>query len=226
MSLGAILARLLPRPRVIMDREGSSPYLSRFYLLGNRFDASGARVGRSRLPFSLYLHKFHRSDDDGALHSHPWRWSFALILRGGYSEERRVGDRVERRFLPPGAVNFIRGSDYHRIDLLERDAWTLFLAGPKVGTWYFWDRDTGRRAHWRAFCDARRGLIPDAGWTADVASGVSGLPNPSGEVAARTALPSMNRVRVSARAAQPRGAAVGDAALGLRGEQSDEQVAP
>lgn len=147
-----------------MDREGGSPYLSRFYLLGNRFNNHGIRVSRSWLPFSLYLHQFHRSDDDGALHSHPWRWSVSLILSGGYSEERRVGDNVVRRNMRPWSINVICGSDYHRVDLFGCEAWSLFLAGPKVSTWYFWDRSTKMRAHWRAFVDAKRGVIADAGW--------------------------------------------------------------
>jgi hypothetical protein len=166
-----ILEKLFGRPRVIYDREGGSPYLSRWYLLGSVFDDTGKRVARSRLPFSLFLHKFHRSDDDGALHSHPWRWSVAFILRGGYSEERRVGDRVVRRVKLPFQLNLIRGTDFHRVDLLGESCWTLFLAGPKASSWYFWDRFTKKRAGWREFKAEKRGLVADAGWQDDQREG-------------------------------------------------------
>jgi hypothetical protein len=161
-----ILEKLLGKPRVIYDREGGSPYLSRYYIFGSAFDDNGKRVRRSWMPISLFLHKFHRSDDDGALHSHPWRWSIALILRGGYSEERRVGDGVVRRLVRPFRFNFIRGTDYHRVDLLGESAWTLFLAGPKVSTWYFWDRVTKRRVGWKAFITEKRDGVA-ADWEND-----------------------------------------------------------
>jgi hypothetical protein len=168
MSLAErILSRLLHH-RVITGREMNDPYLSRWYILGTRFDSNGKKLSHSRLPFSLFIHRFHRSDDDGCLHSHPWAWSVALILRGGYSEERRVGDEVIRRLVRPWRLNFIRGTDYHRVDLVGHDAWSLFLAGPKVSTWYFWDRETKRRAEWRSFIAMKRGLEwPTRGWEAD-----------------------------------------------------------
>lgn len=33
----------------------------------------------------IYLHKFMRSDEDRALHDHPWSF-LSIILRGGYFE--------------------------------------------------------------------------------------------------------------------------------------------
>lgn len=182
--LTAIAARL-PDPRVIYDREGGTPYLSRWYLIGKRYDPDPKLDGQARdafhdqrasegtrfinLPFNLFLHRFHRSDDDGALHNHPWAWSVALILAGGYSEERREADGVVRREFRPLAINFIRGSDYHRVDLFEQDAWSLFLVGPKVSSWYFWDRDRKARSNWRDFIAHKRGLADDARWESDTA---------------------------------------------------------
>lgn len=169
-SLCERLARHLAPPRVITGRDGASPYLSRWYLLGAARDNTGHVVEASwqeRLPFNLFLHRFHRSDDDGALHSHPWKWSVAFVLAGGYSEERRVGDDVIRREVRPGRLNFIAATDYHRVDLLERDAWTLFFAGPKAGTWFFWDRDKKARAPWRAFCDWTEGKSAEPTWEPD-----------------------------------------------------------
>lgn len=141
--------------RTIYDRNGISPYLTRSYLLGRR--SNDDETVTSRRSVNLYLHHFHRGDDDAALHSHPWRWSIAFILAGGYSEERRVGDGVIRRFVLPFRFNVIRADDYHRVDLLAPSTWTLFLAGPRVDTWYFWDRETKLRAKWDLYIDWLRG---------------------------------------------------------------------
>lgn len=160
------LSRLLPDPRVIYDREGGTPYLSRWYLIGAQRKEDPLRKGNlvdetksfwERLPINLYLHRFHRSDDDGALHSHPWSWAVSFVLAKGYSEERRIGDTVIRRLVYPFTLNFLRGQDYHRVDLIEgQQAWSLFLVGPKKDTWYFWDREKKARCRWREFIFAKR----------------------------------------------------------------------
>ena len=163
----------LSPPRVIFDREGGRPYLSRWYLTSAQGDVDpdlfDARTETTPewLP-KLFLHRFHRSDDDHALHSHPWRWAVAYVLVGGYSEERRVGDQVVRRDVRPGCLNFFFFSDtFHRVDLYEEDAWSLFLVGPKTGDgWHFWDRDTKMRCGWRDFVLSRRGG-PVPPWVAD-----------------------------------------------------------
>jgi hypothetical protein len=90
----------------------------------------------------MYVHKFERSDEDKQLHSHPWAFAISLILKGGYEEERREGNDVKKRVLYPGSFNFLSSDTYHRVDLLEKDCWTVILCGPKTQTWYFWDRDS------------------------------------------------------------------------------------
>ena len=168
------LAGHLPQPRVIYDRAGCSPYLSRYYLIGAPFMTEGSepidRLGSpkpeaiSPRGLGLYLHRFHQSDDDIALHNHPWKWARSLILAGGYWEERRDEDRVTvRRILrKPGAWLRINQDDFHRVDLLERDSWSLFIAGPKTSSWSFWNRVTGETVHWREFIRRIRG----SGWVA------------------------------------------------------------
>ena len=147
------LVQHLPEPRVIQDRDGKSPYLSRWYLLQHPGRDSGGGV-------ALFLHRFHRGDDDMELHSHPWVWSVSLILSGGYREERRIGsDHVTVRELRPGRINVIRGTDFHRVDLYdEGEAWSLFLAGPHMGIgWGFWNRVTREFTPWREFITHKRG---------------------------------------------------------------------
>lgn len=163
------IVKSLPPPRVIFDREGGSPYLSRWYLSGRPAMPDGSEpfteLGQPREGAIFpggdhqYIHRFHRSDDDGALHNHPWESSTSIVLVGGYAEERRASDdSVQRRTVRPGNVNHIAHDTYHRVDLLDVDAWSLFFAGPKAGTWGFWDRDTHEFTDWRAFIAKKRGL--------------------------------------------------------------------
>lgn len=173
----ALLERLTSKmvPRVIYDRDGGSPYLSRYYLIGKPKMADGSSpvdaTGQTRegaiFPdgLHLYLHRFHRSDGDNALHSHPWSWAYALILAGGYREERRDELHVNTRIVRPGRIVSLKNDDYHRVDLLENDSWSLFLAGPKASSWSFWDRFTGEVFHWRDFIATVRG----PGWDSETA---------------------------------------------------------
>lgn len=157
-------AAMLGKPTVVYDRKGDSPYLSRYYLTSRRDDE---REEGSDRAVNVFLHRFHRGDDDVALHNHPWGWGFSLILSGGYREELRAGDEVVTREFRPGDVNFLTHETYHRVELLEDECWTLFVAGPKTtGSWGFWDRETKRRAHWRQFIDEVRTGEP-AEWIDD-----------------------------------------------------------
>lgn len=169
-SLLLWLTTFLAAPRVIMDRDGGTPYLARHYLIGKRpaVDQHGnpVRAERPSTP-QVYLHRFFRSDHDGELHSHPWRWAVAIILAGGYAEERRVGDRVETKLRLPGSIVFLRGEDFHRGDLLAPESWSLFIVGPKVSNWFFWNRDTKLRAPWRSFLAWKQDGAAVAQWQPD-----------------------------------------------------------
>jgi len=162
------LVKRMARPRIIRDRSGSSPYLSRYYIIGRPRMADGSdpfdEYGDLRpgviyndYGFGVYLHKFHRSDDDLELHNHPWAWALSLVLAGGYFEERRIeGREVTTREVRPGRLNWITHGTYHRVDLREDDAWTLFIVGPKTSSWGFWSRDTGVFTEWRDFLRQKR----------------------------------------------------------------------
>lgn len=111
---------------------------------------------------NMYLHHFLRSDADDALHNHPWS-GVSIILTGGYSEERLVGPakemQITRTKYGPGDVNVIGKDDYHRVDLLEADCWTLFVTGQKEQSWGFVDRVTGAFTPWRERLESR-GIAP------------------------------------------------------------------
>lgn len=116
----------------------------------------------------IYLNHFLRGDLDEELHSHPWDSSRSLVLLNGYGEERRhtktltvpgliqCRHSVVRYQRMPGDVIEINNDTFHRIDDLPHGcAWTLFFTGRYVGTWYFWNRTTGRTEQWRSFLQSR-----------------------------------------------------------------------
>jgi hypothetical protein len=143
-------------PRIIMDREGGSVYLERYYIFGGPSeDGEWADA-----PIGVYLHRFRRSDDDQDLHNHPWEGSVSFILAGGYDEERRIGDDVVSRRFDPFSFNIIHANDFHRVDLLEQDAWSIFVVGRKAQSWGFWNRTTKLFMPWREFIAKKRGVDP------------------------------------------------------------------
>lgn len=110
------------------------PYMKRWYVIPrNRF-------------FNIYLHKFERSDDDRALHDHPWK-SVSFILKGVYAEHFAGG---VIRGAGKGDWIFREATHTHRISVIPNvDVWTLFITGPKVRDWGFlcpqgW-------VHWKKF---------------------------------------------------------------------------
>ena len=74
-------------PRMICGADGSA-YLTRYTLVD---------FGKHRS--RIYLHEFHRGDEDAELHSHPWD-AVSFVIHDGHREERLVDDRVVVRALP------------------------------------------------------------------------------------------------------------------------------
>lgn len=110
------------------------PYLLRWHLIPrNRF-------------FNVYLHKFLRSDDDRALHDHPWAFNASILLKGSYIEHTKNGDFLRRR----GRIYIRRGEYAHRVQLIKgKPVWTLFITGRKVRAWGFHCPQGWR--HWKDF---------------------------------------------------------------------------
>jgi hypothetical protein len=101
---------------------------------------------------NVYLHRFLRSDDDRALHDHPWD-NRSLILDGSYLEHvqdgqvvrRTAGDAVERRAI-----------EAHRVELIDGEpAVTLFFTGPIVRRWGFYCSSGWK--HWKEFVEMTPG---------------------------------------------------------------------
>lgn len=103
---------------------------------------------------SLMVHWIVRPDPQREPHDHPVAFR-AMIVRGGYTEERWIlpgcanasccralavfpdDFEVERRHYGPGNVNRMRAADIHRIVAARPDTVTLVFAGPKVRDWGF-----------------------------------------------------------------------------------------
>lgn len=105
------------------------PYLERYHL-GRVFGVT------------FYLHRFISGDGDRNVHDHPWRQSAALILAGGYTEERVTwfdpfGWRFKLRDLKPFRLNLISHRAFHRIVKTRPETWTLFMHTSRIKSWGF-----------------------------------------------------------------------------------------
>lgn len=120
---------------IIGDRD--NPYMHRWYLIPrNRFA-------------NIYLHFILRSDDDRALHDHPWP-SISVMLDGDLGEWYRADGGDAFRSIRPGRVVFRPASFAHRLVVPATSyAVTLFITGPKIREWGFWCPQGFR--HWREY---------------------------------------------------------------------------
>lgn len=132
----------------------ADPYLRRWWI-----------IPRNRW-FNIYLHQFLKSDDDRALHDHPW-WNVSILLKGEYLE---VMPRIGVQLLhAPNALKAVlrcpfrpvlrRATAPHRVLLLgeprPQQVWSLFLTGPVIREWGFHCPQKWR--HWKEFIEMRDG---------------------------------------------------------------------
>lgn len=112
------------RPPDFSVSPGDDPALLRWYI-----------IPRNHY-LNIYLHKFLRSDDDGALHDHPWM-NLSILLDGQYVEHTIDAGGVHRRVARrAGDWKFRMPSHAHRIEV-DKPVWTLFVTGPTVRLWGF-----------------------------------------------------------------------------------------
>lgn len=100
--------------------------------------------------FNIYLHRILRSDDDRALHDHPW-WSLSIMLAGGMKEITALApDIFETRVIPVGTIIVRDTAMAHRLEVLDDViATTLFITGPRIREWGFYCPQGWR--HWKEF---------------------------------------------------------------------------
>lgn len=149
--------------------ESVSPYMWRWWKIPRNW------------AFNIYFHTILRSDDDTALHDHPW-FNFSIVLEGGYFEHTILAGGVHRKvWYGPGSVRFRPwGSFAHRLELAkdlamsrqygvgqasgeilkaeftELPAKTIFVTGPTLRRWGFHHPERWVDAYeWDAFCEER-----------------------------------------------------------------------
>lgn len=96
---------------------------------------------------NVYLHHILHSDDDRALHDHPWD-NMSFVLHGDYLEHTPTGV-IRRR---EGDVVSRKATDAHRLEIADGNnfgALSLFVTGPKLREWGFHCPNGWR--HWTQF---------------------------------------------------------------------------
>jgi hypothetical protein len=135
------------RPPDVVIGGSDRPYMLRWWV-----------IPRNRL-LNIYLHKFFRSDDERAMHDHPWP-SISILVRGQFWEHLADG-RIKQRVAP--AIIFRRATAAHRIELIrlykhscnhpehnpDGPPITIFITGPKCREWGFLCPQGWR--HWKEF---------------------------------------------------------------------------
>jgi len=134
-----LICRVARRAPDVVIGGTATPYLYRWHI-----------IPRNRV-LNAYLHLFLRSDDDRALHDHPWA-NLSVLLRGRYIEHTIDAGGIERRCVYGAGAWRLRlsGTLAHRIELFDGPCWTLFVTGPRYRQWGFHCPKQGW-VHWRRF---------------------------------------------------------------------------
>jgi hypothetical protein len=135
-----------PPRRVVMSCQADrGPLLTRYYLIDTRW-------------FALYLHHLHVSDEDRALHDHPWSF-VTCLLSAGYYEHTPIpspttctcghsrpgppcprhywrGQKSVRTWWPRFSVLYRSAEWRHRLELVK-PTWTLVVRFRRRREWGF-----------------------------------------------------------------------------------------
>lgn len=138
--------------------------------------------------FNIYYHIVERSDEDRALHDHPW-WNFSIVLEGGYYEHLILPGGVHQKtWYGPGAVRFRPSGNFaHRLELdrqlVVEGQWgpsdihevpvkTIFITGPVLRRWGFHHTKRWVDAYeWDSFLESEgiANRLPMAGYSEQLA---------------------------------------------------------
>lgn len=107
------------------------------FVIGDRYLERHFIIPRNRF-FNIYLHRINKSDDDRALHDHPWI-NISLIIDGSYIEHRIAAGGCEYAVQRnSGDIVFRRAITAHRLEVRNnQSAISLFITGPKIHNWGF-----------------------------------------------------------------------------------------
>ncbi len=137
----ASLADMKSWARSIMDRQPD-------FIIGDNYLRRWWIIPRNE-GCNVYLHEILHSDDDRAMHDHPWS-STSMLIDGSYIEHTPDGSYVRSA----GDVVKRKATDLHRLEIPNGGyAISLFMTGRKEREWGF-DCPQGWR-HWTDFVDSR-----------------------------------------------------------------------
>ncbi len=116
------------------------------FIIGDNYLRRWWVIPRNKI-FNVYLHEINKSDDDRALHDHPWA-NQSIIIKGAYLEitpngsfQRHEGDIVQRE-----------AESSHRLALQGgAQVISLFITGPIEREWGFHCPNGWR--HWKDFVE-------------------------------------------------------------------------
>lgn len=143
MNAEAVRSLVAGKPNFTIEGADRLPYMTRYFL-------------HKENDLKVYVHQFHRGDQDRDLHDHPWGFT-SLILVGGYTETTPFGVKDFRS----GDVIRHAAADCHMVELFkdaqgaEIETWTLVYVGAKEREWGFHTPDGWM--HHRAYFDKKFG---------------------------------------------------------------------
>ncbi len=134
-GITANAGRFWPKYRVIAScNKTKGPLLIRYFLLHTA-------------PISIFLHHLMASDEDRALHDHPWTF-VTMLLSGGYWEHTTTQRLWRRRF----SILYRPAEWQHRLEL-DKPVWTLVVKFRSRRDWGFitktgWQKWTAYLVEW------------------------------------------------------------------------------
>lgn len=132
-----LLDRLF-RKRVIINCD-KDPYLIRWYMFRTK-------------PFAIFLHKFVKSDEDRALHDHPWCF-IVIPIWMGYIEYSKAG---KTRVWPIWSTAYRDCCYQHRVELInDNPSWSIFIRFRRQREWGFWPKEgfVNWKKWWSDLCE-------------------------------------------------------------------------
>ena len=118
------------------------------FIIGDNYMHRWWVIPRNKVA-NVYLHRIMHSDDDRALHDHPWE-NTSVLIAGRYVEHNADGSILREA----GSVVTRKATDAHRLEILPGEhAVSLFFTGPIVREWGFHCPQGWRL--WKDFVDAR-----------------------------------------------------------------------
>jgi hypothetical protein len=132
-----------------------SVYMRRYYLAGY-YPSRLKPWLLEKLICGIRVHHIVKPDNDVEFHDHPYKWMLSIVLSGDYIETRLVDPvRGKEKNFSVTTHNWLRGDTFHKIiSLGDREVWTLFISGPKIKSWGFYNTGTRTYTPWRSFVGA------------------------------------------------------------------------